>query len=361
MAIVEYLLHEADADPLQRNAFGETAYDAAAAAGSAYVCQVLEAAERYWSEQCKCCFVCIYIWQIDELTGGTRIHLILAHEPYDVLRSHVTVPVILHENQRATSSFLAIGKPTFSAAALTRNDQRGAWSLYPSGETTTKSHVRLPQQTSWFWLSDWAVDFSHPIADSYGWQYSRSFDEEDENWTGIMPTPTSGWVRRRRWVRIMKRRVEEVLYAPLNTHEQQQQVDGEYTNEGAVSPLDAGHEQHRNIGSFHHVDHQSISGNHSSSSSSSNNSNYAPAASGTVSMTLTKAQSVFVGCQTHVQSVEPEPPRNPSISSPRPSLQSTRSSSLSRIAYVWERNEQAPNCRRCGRWFNFLVRRHHCR
>lgn len=277
----------------------------------------------------------------------------------------MTVPVILHENQRATSSFLAIGKPTFSAAALTRNDQRGAWSLYPSGETTTKSHVRLPQQTSWFWLSDWTVDFSHPIADSYGWQYSRSFDEEDENWTSIMPTSTSGWVRRRRWVRIMKRRVEEVLYAPLNTHEQQQVVD-EYTNN--VSPLDAGHEQHRNLGSFHHVDHQSISGNNnistgsSSSSSSSSNSNYAPAASGTVSMTLTKAQSVFVGCQTHVQSVEPEPPRNPSsISSPRPSLQSTRSSSLSRIAYVWERNEQAPNCRRCGRWFNFLVRRHHCR
>lgn len=353
MAIVEYLLHEADADPLQRNAFGETAYDAAAAAGSAYVCQVLEAAERYWSEQCKCCFVCI-VWQIDELTGGTRIHLILAHEPYDVLRSHVTVPVILHENQRATSSFLAIGKPTFSAAALTRNDQRGAWSLYPSGETTTKSHVRLPQQTSWFWLSDWAVDFSHPIADSYGWQYARSFDEEDENWTSIMPTPTSGWVRRRRWVRIMKRRVEEILYAPLNTHEQQQ-VDGEYTNddEGAVSPLDA---SHGNLGSFHH---QSISGNHNISTTS--NSNYAPAASGTVSMTLTKAQSVFVGCQTHVQSVEPELPRNPSISSPRPSLQSTRSSSLSRIAYVWERNEQAPNCRRCGRWFNFLVRRHHCR
>lgn len=56
---MEYLLHEADADPLQRNAFGETAYDAAAAAGSAYVCQVLEAAERYWSEQCKCFFFCV--------------------------------------------------------------------------------------------------------------------------------------------------------------------------------------------------------------------------------------------------------------------------------------------------------------
>lgn len=245
----------------------------------------------------------------------------------------MTVPVILYENQRATSSFLAIGKPSFSSTALTKSDHRGAWSLYPSGETTTKSHVRLPQQTSWFWLSDWAIDFSHPIADSEGWQYSRSFDEQDENWTSIMPTSTSGWVRRRRWVRIMKRRVEQVIYAPLTTHEQ---VD-------PVSP----------------TTHQDSSG--SSSSSNNNNSNhYASAASGTVSMTLTKAQSVFVGCQTHVQSVEPEPRNTPS--SPRPSLTITRSSSsLSRIAYVWERNEQAPNCRRCGRWFNFLVRRHHCR
>lgn len=322
---MEYLLHEADADPLQRNAFGETAYDAAAAAGSAYVCQVLEAAERYWSEQCKCFFLCVSS-KIYLLTGTYR----LAHEPYDVLRSHVTVPVILYENQRATSSFLAIGKPSFSSTALTKSDHRGAWSLYPSGETTTKSHVRLPQQTSWFWLSDWAIDFSHPIADSEGWQYSRSFDEQDENWTSIMPTSTSGWVRRRRWVRIMKRRVEQVIYAPLTTHEQ-------------VDPLSP-------------TSHQDSSG-----SSNNNNSNhYASAASGTVSMTLTKAQSVFVGCQTHVQSVEPEPRNTPS--SPRPSLTITRSSSsLSRIAYVWERNEQAPNCRRCGRWFNFLVRRHHCR
>ncbi|KAI9251792.1 hypothetical protein BDA99DRAFT_411649, partial [Phascolomyces articulosus] len=27
----------------------------------------------------------------------------------------------------------------------------------------------------------------------------------------------------------------------------------------------------------------------------------------------------------------------------------------------WEPNEQAPDCRRCGKWFNLIVRRHHCR
>lgn len=35
--------------------------------------------------------------------------------------------------------------------------------------------------------------------------------------------------------------------------------------------------------------------------------------------------------------------------------------SYSRPIYTWERNDQAPDCRHCGRWFNLLVRRHHCR
>ena len=47
--MVEYLLNETEADPLLCNKFGETAYDAAAAIGHVYLCELLEAAERsYW-------------------------------------------------------------------------------------------------------------------------------------------------------------------------------------------------------------------------------------------------------------------------------------------------------------------------
>ncbi|KAI7847539.1 hypothetical protein BDC45DRAFT_525825 [Circinella umbellata] len=89
-------------------------------------------------------------------------------------------------------------------------------------------------------------------------------------------------------------------------------------------------------------------------------------------MSLTKAQSVFVGCTTtHAQpSVETtitttEADVEPSLR--QLSFEWTRSarssitSSHSRPTFIWEPNEQASECRRCGRWFNLIVRRHHCR
>ncbi|KAI9313101.1 hypothetical protein BX666DRAFT_733099 [Dichotomocladium elegans] len=317
LAVVEYLLHEADADPLIRNVFGETAYDAAAAAGSAYVCQVLEAAERFWIGQ--------------------------THEPYDLLKSHVTVPVILHENQRGTSSFLTMGRPTFSSSALGKHE--GAWTLYPSEETTTKSHVRLPPMTEWFWLTDWMVDYSHPITDSQGWQYARSFGQSSE-WVGTMPaTSGTGWVRRRRWIRIMKRRMDsETTTSSTDTADEVTSDESHIDDEGNT---------HGN------------SSNNNNNNSRSSSSSSVPAST---SLTLAKPRSVFVGYGTcadqapvaaSTASIAAEPPTSTTFS--RPSFSSARSSSFQRMGYVWERNEQAPDCRRCGRWFNILVRRHHCR
>ncbi|KAE8214914.1 hypothetical protein CF327_g1742 [Tilletia walkeri] len=110
-----------------------------------------------------------------------------------------------------------------------------------------------------FWLSDWQLDFSHPMvsvddstgAGSGGWQYAPSFDTPEERWVAEMPPPLTrlvegkglgssvtravasasalpilgnnssagaddreatppgtGWVRRRRWVRVMRRRLD---------------------------------------------------------------------------------------------------------------------------------------------------------
>ncbi|KAI7854342.1 FYVE zinc finger-domain-containing protein [Circinella umbellata] len=120
--------------------------------------------------------------------------------------------VIIHENQRSTS-ILGLSRPHFSSNALTKHDSRGAWSLHPSGIPSAKEKVELPSRpgsgSNWFWLTDWQIDYSDPRVDpTSGWQYARSFDEGDEGWTPVAPTSGYGWVRRRRWVRVMKRRMD---------------------------------------------------------------------------------------------------------------------------------------------------------
>ncbi|KAF1797638.1 hypothetical protein FB192DRAFT_1177816 [Mucor lusitanicus] len=136
---------------------------------------------------------------------------------YDLLEFHVTVIVILHENQRSTS-LLGLSRPQFSENYLTKTDTRGPWSLHPSGTPSAKDMVALPATSTnnhrsnlsnWFWLTDWQLDYSNPRVDpTSGWQYAKSFSDDDDAWTPVAPTSGYNWVRRRRWVRVMKRRMD---------------------------------------------------------------------------------------------------------------------------------------------------------
>lgn len=140
-------------------------------------------------------------------------------EPYDVFSFHNTVPVVIHENQRSSTVFGGLsslrGPPKYSANNPLKGDIRGPWSLHPSGKPTTKEEVQLPSSTSkslkWGWMTDWFIDMNYPRIDSQGWQYSKSFDDSDKSdrlWSES-PIPSSGGgVRRRRWVRVMKRIME---------------------------------------------------------------------------------------------------------------------------------------------------------
>ncbi|KAF7727259.1 hypothetical protein EC973_007872 [Apophysomyces ossiformis] len=200
ISIVEYLLEEAHANPLIKNNFREAAYDVSAAAGKSYICEMLEKAGRKW-------------WNMRHLEGSEPSSTFRG-STYDLLEFHVTVMVVLHENQRSTS-ILGLSRPHFSANVLTKNDVRGPWSLYPSGVRSSKDQVELPADPSgrggsnWFWLTDWQIDYSDPRIDpTSGWQYARSFEEKDDAWTPVAPTGGYGWVRRRRWVRVMKRRMD---------------------------------------------------------------------------------------------------------------------------------------------------------
>ncbi|KAI8072772.1 FYVE zinc finger-domain-containing protein [Gongronella butleri] len=189
ISIVEYLLDEAHANPLIKNNNGEAAYDASAASGEAYVCELLEKGGKKW-------------WHTQRSQGGASV--------YDVVQYHVSVVVILHENQRATS-LLGLSRPQFGPGALTKQDVRGPWSLHPSGTPSRKDTVTLPRATdehsaNWCWMTEWDMDLRDPRVDpTSGWQYARSFDVPDDQWTPVAPTSGAGWVRRRRWVRVMNR------------------------------------------------------------------------------------------------------------------------------------------------------------
>ncbi|KAI7861555.1 FYVE zinc finger-domain-containing protein [Spinellus fusiger] len=203
MSIVEYLLEEGHANPLLKNNFGEAAYDVSAAAGESYICEMLERAGQAW-------------WQMEHADA------LSPKGSYNLLSFHVTVMVVLHENQRATS-LLGISRPQFSAQALSKYDTRGPWSLLDS-TPCLKEDVKLPKSAAvgrregWFWLTDWQIDYSDPRIDpTSGWQYARSFDEKGDGWTPVAPTAGYHWVRRRRWVRVMKRRMDLTAEAPPTT------------------------------------------------------------------------------------------------------------------------------------------------
>ncbi|KAG0709508.1 hypothetical protein DFH29DRAFT_840907 [Suillus ampliporus] len=256
LPVVLYLLTKQGANPLVRNNWGETAYDAAAAVFEVWICEVLQKAEaERWRRTTS---------------------------PYNPLAVHTTVPLILYENQRldARLKTLAVsgGKPKFSPSGLGRPGRRALFELkLPSQNEETgaklvvawRSGVQLPltedpwtlpetnskdrpslegSERSHFWLSDWTLDVTHPAVDAEaGWQYAQDFSSPDETWTAEPPPQlqrllsgsglmTAGlgspsrnhsrasssssatsvpatahaptWVRRRRWVRVMRRRLD---------------------------------------------------------------------------------------------------------------------------------------------------------
>ncbi|CAO3569328.1 unnamed protein product [Mortierella alpina] len=198
ISMVLYFLNHANADPLLKNKFSEMAYDVAAANSEAYLCDILQTSEKQW-------------WKRDHT----------ADQVYDPLVIHTTVLMTIHENQRAAGSFpLSLMAPKFSASALTQQDVCGPWSL-PNGRPFTKDDVHLPlvpvlgpstsrnnMQRGWFWLTEWIVDKTDPNIDSEGWQYAKSLTEANQQWSATVPTSGSSWVRRRKWIRVMKKRVD---------------------------------------------------------------------------------------------------------------------------------------------------------
>ncbi|KAJ7667873.1 FYVE-domain-containing protein, partial [Mycena polygramma] len=250
LPVVLYLLTKQFANPLIRNNWGETAFDAAAAVFEVWICEVLQKAEA-------------------DRWRGTTV-------PYNPLSVHTTVPLVLYENQRLDHRLktLAVngGHPKFSASGLGKQGRRAPFQLkLPKVDEETgvreiaawRSDVQLPLlndpwnlpkpgptdrqatdtvERSHFWLSDWTLDVTPPGVDAEeGWQYAHHFSDADDQWTAEKPpqleralagngivgsglgasssrrSPASSsshsrspltWVRRRRWVRVLRRRLD---------------------------------------------------------------------------------------------------------------------------------------------------------
>ncbi|EPT02761.1 hypothetical protein FOMPIDRAFT_1059042 [Fomitopsis schrenkii] len=251
LPVVLYLLTKQNADPFVRNKWGETAYDAAAAVFEVWICEVLQKAE-------------IEDWRnrhvpYNPLSVHTTVPLVL----YENQRLDIRLKTLAVSGGRPRFSASGLGRrgrrapfdlrlpmPEQSTGkkevAAWRSDvqlplREDPWTLPRPGssrEGTERSH---------FWLSDWTLDVTHPGVDAEdGWQYAHSFDDPEDAWTAEQPpqlerlldgagavsagfggnrsrSASAGssssrpngnsagsqtWVRRRRWVRVMRRRLD---------------------------------------------------------------------------------------------------------------------------------------------------------
>lgn len=95
----------------------------------------------------------------------------------------------------------------------------------PASPPAPSTPVSSRKQSAWIWLSNWVVDTTNPSGSPIdGWSYATSFGAPDNDWTpeppievrralegGVSLASLGGgkkWVRRRRWVRVMRRRLD---------------------------------------------------------------------------------------------------------------------------------------------------------
>ncbi|KAI6164748.1 hypothetical protein EDD17DRAFT_1801696 [Pisolithus thermaeus] len=256
LPVVLYLLTRQGANPVARNNWGETAYDVAAAVFEVWICEVLQRAE---AERWRFTTV-----PYNPLAVHTTIPLIL----YEYQCLDMRLKTLAASGGKPKFSSFGLGKhgrhPPFELKLPSPDEDTGALLV-----SSSRSDDQRPLQTapytlckpshagrampvaaekSHFWLSDWTLDITLPGVDvESGWQYAPAFDTADEEWTAEPPPQlqrllsgsgfmTAGltasirtynhvantnssasssrsvhaqfWVRRRRWVRVMRRRLD---------------------------------------------------------------------------------------------------------------------------------------------------------
>ncbi|GAA5831894.1 hypothetical protein JCM11251_003923 [Rhodosporidiobolus azoricus] len=151
-----------------------------------------------------------------EMRSGGRIQVVenLSRPSSVASNSRTPRPSNSRRGSAASTSLNAVLHASSSSSAP----------LSPSTEPSNISASSASHgEPAWIWLSDWVVDTTSPRSSPVdGWSYASSFDAPSEEWAPEPPIeiqraleggpglPLSGkkWVRRRQWVRVMRRRVD---------------------------------------------------------------------------------------------------------------------------------------------------------
>ncbi|KAL4075965.1 hypothetical protein J3A83DRAFT_4089165, partial [Scleroderma citrinum] len=255
LPVILYLLKKQGANPLVRNTSGETAYDIAAAVFEVRVCEVIQKAE---AER----------WRYTTVPyNPLAVHIAVPLILYENQRLDTRLKTFAASGGKPNFSASGLGKygrrPPFELKLPSPDEETGVL-FVASQQSDVQLPVRaapytlpnspggdssIPEGTerSHFWWSEWILDTALPEVDAEsGWQYAQTFDAPEEAWTAEAPpylgflsgtgfmtlgltspvrTHSRGssssiagtstrvayaptWVRRRRWVRVMHRRLD---------------------------------------------------------------------------------------------------------------------------------------------------------
>ncbi|KAJ3920784.1 hypothetical protein F5877DRAFT_37357 [Lentinula edodes] len=272
LPVVRYLLSKQHADPLVRNNWGETAYDVAAAVFEVWICEVLERAEREWwynrnsahsnpNSPSKIPYnslaihttIPLVLYENQRLdarlktlaTSGGKPRFsasglgrrgrrapfelrILSVDDDNKRQNEGNEDNTVNNNIYQHNTTIPAWRSTVQLPLLDSPYSLPRPGSYHSQSQGSTGPDRSQEEKSHFWLSDWTLDVTHPGVDAdQGWQYARTFEDPEEEWTpevtgalgrvlggglgsnstSATPTPTT-YVRRRRWVRVMRRRLD---------------------------------------------------------------------------------------------------------------------------------------------------------
>lgn len=124
-----------------------------------------------------------------------------------------------------------------------------------STEPSPTSSIAVTSQgtPAWVWLSNWTVDLSSPFSSPQdGWSYSQSFTTPNDEWLPSLPLEGTGnarkWIRRRRWVRVMRRRVDLANWGYLDSPTQAT-IGGDYRSRAEFLIDQNGEDEEQDLGS----------------------------------------------------------------------------------------------------------------
>ncbi|KAH6580859.1 hypothetical protein BASA61_009366 [Batrachochytrium salamandrivorans] len=386
------ILLDAGADPLLVNSSLDTAHDIALYNEHYALAEMISKAEKHWLSSHA------HLSSRKYPVHQAEMEILYENQRSSSVYFPVQMLQATPENLKFGPTNLAVGDP----APITAFPPH---SHIPSGF----KNVHLPLGISaegqttrqWFWLTEWRVNTTDPRLliegsnsspqpmrnfetdlDS-GWLYARSFDTPESDWTAtmesapsrsstvanaegvvsprtsstgmfglvqsILGTTTSGWVRRRSWVRIRKRRFVfdgtggvESIALPRDT--QNDSVDPNLKLPALEVELDT-----------LKCDIESLM----AQSSIEYDVRRKAIIITQVKLQLDRAEEL----QALIDVLKGDTPHSQTLNSTamKPRMMQAHVPSMTSISGVWQKDSEASTCFNCVCKFTFMLRRHHCR